>query len=99
MTSTQAPGASEDLHSLSDDEFKLLINSGGTMNVDQINARLNGPYVGVVFIRTLGIPIRQDRRAYHIDANDFNLLSMRIAAHVLNHASPACDPTQDQSCV
>ncbi|MFA9283740.1 hypothetical protein ACCQ08_03075 [Comamonas sp. SY3] len=89
MGTTITMNAGTGLHSLSDDEFKQLIASGGTMKIDQINARLQGPYIGVVFILALGIPVRQERRAYHIDARDFNLLAMRIAAHVLSKAGGA----------
>ncbi len=81
--------ASTGLHSLSDDEFKLLITNGGTMKVEQINARLQGPYVGVALIQSLGIAIRQDRRAHHIDAHDFQQLAIRLAAHVLARADSA----------
>lgn len=85
-TTTLARSASPGLEALSEDDFKQLIDAGGTLNIGQINAKLDGPMVNAELISALGIDTRRHRGAVHIDASAFKLLAIRLALYVLRTA-------------
>lgn len=91
VTTTPERSASPGLEALSEDDFKQLIDAGGTLNIGQINAKLDGPIVNADLIFALGINTRRHRGAVHIDAGTFKLLAIRLALYILKtaHRTPA----------
>ena len=80
---TQAPAqAQRSILDLSDDEFKLLITSGGTLTIGQINKRLAKMEVDASKIADMGIATRKERGAVHIHAADFKTLRLSMIAHL-----------------
>ena len=79
----QAPAqAQRSILDLSDDEFKLLITSGGTLTIGQINKRLAKMEVDASKIVDMGIATRKERGAVHILAADFKTLRLSMIAHL-----------------
>lgn len=82
--STPTPSdAGTGLNALSEDEFKQLVASGGTLTITQINARLHGIKVDAAQIEDLGLITRKERTSVHMAASDFRKLTLRMAARLL----------------
>lgn len=98
-SSTPAPSTPSDpaiptglgLNDLSEDEFKLLISTGGTITIGQLNAQLKLIKVDAASLTALGITIRKDRGAVHMAAAGFRTLCDKLLEHVTSlksHHSP-----------